>query len=61
MKTPEQLKDLKKNGLGILYLGVETGDEKLLKKIRKGSSPQHLINMGDESVQSFAYQLPVNV
>ena len=27
MKTPEQLKDLKKNGLGILYLGVETGDE----------------------------------
>jgi len=46
MKTPEQLKDLKKNGLGILYLGVETGDEELLKKIRKGSSPQHLINMG---------------
>lgn len=46
MKTPEQLKTLKKNGLGILYLGVETGDEELLKKIRKGSSPQHLINMG---------------
>ena len=46
MKTPEQLKDLKKNGLGILYLGVETGDEELLKKIRKGSSPQHLIKMG---------------
>ena len=46
MKMPEQLKDLKKNGLGILYLGVETGDEELLKKIRKGSSPQHLINMG---------------
>ena len=46
MKTPEQLKDLKKNGLGILYLGVETGDEELLKKIRKGASPQHLINMG---------------
>lgn len=46
MKTPEQLKTLKKNGLGILYLGVETGDEELLKKIRKGSSPQHLIRMG---------------
>ena len=46
MKTSEQLKELKKNGLGILYLGVETGDEELLKKIRKGSSPQHLINMG---------------
>ncbi|MBL7101203.1 MAG: radical SAM protein [Pseudomonadota bacterium] len=46
MKTAQELIDLKKNGLGILYLGVETGDEDLLKKIRKGSSPQHLINMG---------------
>ena len=35
MKTPEQLKDLKKNGLGILYLGVETGHEELLKKFGK--------------------------
>jgi len=32
MKTPEELVELKKNGLGILYLGVETGDDKILKK-----------------------------
>jgi len=60
MKTPEQLKDLKKNGLGILYLGVETGDEALLKKIRKGSSPQHLINMG-RKVREAGIKLSVTV
>jgi radical SAM superfamily enzyme YgiQ (UPF0313 family) len=60
MKTSEQLKDLKKNGLGILYLGVETGDEELLKKIRKGSSPQHLINMG-RKVREAGIKLSVTV
>ena len=60
MKTPEQLKDLKKNGLGILYLGVETGDEELLKEIRKGSSPQHLINMG-RKVREAGIKLSVTV
>lgn len=60
MKTPEQLKDLKNNGLGILYLGVETGDEELLKKIRKGSSPQHLINMG-RKVREAGIKLSVTV
>ena len=60
MKTSEQLKDLKKNGLGILYLGVETGDEELLKKIRKGSSPQHLINMGRKAREA-GFKLSVTV
>ena len=46
MKSPEELIQLRKNGLGILYLGVETGDEELLKEIHKGTSAKHLINMG---------------
>lgn len=46
MKSPEELIQLRENGLGILYLGVETGDEELLKEIRKGTSAKHLINMG---------------
>ncbi len=46
MKSPEELVQLKKNGLGILYLGVETGDAVLLKEIRKGTSAENLINMG---------------
>ncbi len=50
MKTPEELAALKENGLGILYLGVETGDDELLKKIRKGSTSDHLIKMGRKAM-----------
>ena len=46
MKSADELKALRENGLGILYMGVETGDDALLKKIRKGSTAQNLINMG---------------
>lgn len=46
MKSADELKALRENGLGILYMGVETGDDPLLKKIRKGATAQHLINMG---------------
>jgi len=60
MKTPEELRQLKENGLGILYLGVETGDEALLKKIRKGSSPQNLIDMG-RKVRDAGIKLSVTV
>ena len=52
MKTPEELEQLKKNGLGILYLGVETGDDELLKKIRKGSTAQTCIEMGKKVIEA---------
>ncbi|MHA1136112.1 MAG: radical SAM protein [Candidatus Thorarchaeota archaeon] len=35
-KSVEDLKKLKKAGLGIVYLGLETGDDELLKWARKG-------------------------
>jgi len=60
MKSPEELIQLKKNGLGILYLGVETGDAKLLKEIRKGTSAEHLINMG-RKVRDAGIKLSVTV
>jgi radical SAM superfamily enzyme YgiQ (UPF0313 family) len=60
MKTLEELKELKENGLGILYLGVETGDEALLKKIRKGTSAQNLIDMG-RKVREAGIKLSVTV
>lgn len=46
MKSPEELKTLRANGLGILYLGVESGDEVTLQKIRKGTNAENLIKMG---------------
>jgi radical SAM superfamily enzyme YgiQ (UPF0313 family) len=52
LKTPDELVALRKNGLGILYLGVETGDERLLKKINKGASARNLIDMGRKVIHA---------
>jgi radical SAM superfamily enzyme YgiQ (UPF0313 family) len=60
MKSPEELIQLRKNGLGILYLGVETGDAELLKEIRKGTSAEHLINMG-RKIRDAGIKLSVTV
>lgn len=46
MKTPEELKELKANGLGIAYMGVETGDDVTLKRIKKRVSSAYSIEMG---------------
>ncbi len=37
-KSPEDLQALKALKLGIIYVGLETGDGELLKKIQKGST-----------------------
>jgi histone acetyltransferase (RNA polymerase elongator complex component) len=46
MKSDADLARLKELGLGIVYLGVETGHPELLKKICKGTSRENLILQG---------------
>ncbi len=46
MKTLDELKALKVHGLGILYMGLETGDDVTLKKINKGATSEEMIQMG---------------
>ncbi|MEW6664479.1 MAG: radical SAM protein [Thermodesulfobacteriota bacterium] len=60
MKTPEELVALRENGLGILYYGVETGDDELRKKIHKGTSAQECIEMGRKAKQA-GFKLSVTV
>jgi radical SAM superfamily enzyme YgiQ (UPF0313 family) len=60
MKSPEDLAELKANGLGILYLGVETGEEAIRKKIRKGSTAAQCIEMG-RKVKAAGIKLSVTV
>jgi len=60
MKSLDELIELKKNGLGILYLGVETGDDELRKKVRKGASSQACIEMG-RKVREAGIKLSVTV
>lgn len=42
-KTPSELKELRDLGLKIAYLGVETGNDELLKRIRKGVDSRQLV------------------
>jgi radical SAM superfamily enzyme YgiQ (UPF0313 family) len=46
MKTPEELKELKAHGLGIAYMGLESGDDVTLKQIKKGATAEKMIKMG---------------
>jgi radical SAM superfamily enzyme YgiQ (UPF0313 family) len=45
-KSPEELQELKELGLGIVYMGLESGDDATLEAINKGASAEHMIAMG---------------
>ncbi|MBU2497279.1 MAG: radical SAM protein, partial [Proteobacteria bacterium] len=46
LKSPQELINLREKGVDRIYLGVETGDDETRKKIHKGSSPEHCLEMG---------------
>ncbi|HNS56780.1 MAG TPA: radical SAM protein [Smithellaceae bacterium] len=45
-KSVDELKKLRELGLKIIYLGVETGNVELLKKIKKGATYEQLVEAG---------------
>ncbi|MDY0187639.1 MAG: radical SAM protein [Syntrophus sp. (in: bacteria)] len=45
-KTSEELEELRRHNLRILYLGVETGDDEVREAIQKGSTAATCIEMG---------------
>ncbi len=49
MKTPDELKELKEHGLGIAYMGLETGDDITLKTVNKGADSTRMIEMGKKA------------
>ena len=51
-KTKEELELLKDIGLGIVYLGVESGSEKILKAINKGVTREEMVQAGRRVVES---------
>ena len=60
LKSPQELSQLRELGLGMVYLGVETGDDELRKKINKGSSAVHCLEMG-RKVKEAGISLTVTV
>jgi radical SAM superfamily enzyme YgiQ (UPF0313 family) len=45
-KTVDELRELKGAGLGIVYLGVESGDQVVLDRVRKGTTYERLVQAG---------------
>ena len=52
MKTDEQLKELYDLGIKIAYMGLESGDDQILKRIRKGADATKMIKMGKRLKQA---------
>ena len=42
-KSVEELRELKERGLGIVYLGIESGNEEILARIRKGATADQIV------------------
>ncbi|MHA1651147.1 MAG: radical SAM protein [Candidatus Helarchaeota archaeon] len=51
-KTVEELKELHRHGLSRLHIGLETGDDELLKVISKGATAADMIEGGKKVVAS---------
>ncbi len=47
-KSVDELKELKDAGIGILYQGIESGNEKILRKVKKGALPHHQIKAAEK-------------
>ena len=60
LKSMDELKTLKENGLGILYMGLETGDDVTLKMINKGAPSQAMIEMGKKAREA-GFKLSITV
>lgn len=59
-KTPEQLRELAEKKLGIVYLGLESGDDRVLEAVNKGSTAGQFIEAG-QKVRQAGIQLSVTV
>jgi radical SAM superfamily enzyme YgiQ (UPF0313 family) len=51
-KTPEELKELRKVGLSRLHVGLETGDDELLKYVDKGVTSAEQIEAGKKAKEA---------
>ena len=52
MKTMDELTTLREHGLGIVYMGLETGDDETLKYINKGAGAEEMILMGRKAKEA---------
>lgn len=46
IKSKEELESLRELGLGIVYLGLESGSAKILEHVNKGETPEQIVEAG---------------
>jgi radical SAM superfamily enzyme YgiQ (UPF0313 family) len=51
-KTPEELGMLKERKLDLLYLGIETGNDELLKRVGKGATAAQIVEGGRKALRA---------
>ena len=51
-KSAEDLQRIRKAGLQLLYFGIETGDDELLVRIRKGATAHELITSAKKAIDA---------
>jgi radical SAM superfamily enzyme YgiQ (UPF0313 family) len=60
LKNADELGELRRHGLGILYMGLETGDDLTLARINKGADSARMIAMGRKAVD-VGFKLSITV
>ena len=48
-KTPDELKELREKGLGIVYIGLESGSDKILECVEKGATAAEMIEAAQKA------------
>ncbi len=59
-KSRDELKELRRLGLGIVYMGLETGDDETLRGIHKGADSTEMIAMGRKAREA-GFKLSITV
>jgi radical SAM superfamily enzyme YgiQ (UPF0313 family) len=60
LKSLDELKELHRHGLGIVYMGLETGDDETLRRINKGVDSAQMIVMGRKAREA-GFKLSITV
>jgi radical SAM superfamily enzyme YgiQ (UPF0313 family) len=60
LKSAEELQELRRHGLGMVYMGLETGDDDTLLRINKGADSREMIAMGRKA-RDAGFKLSITV
>ena len=59
-KTTTELQDIRKSGVSLLYMGLESGSERILKTVSKGVTAAQMVEAGKKAIQA-GFELSVTI